>query len=122
MQSASVCGLKHQNGGPFRSQTEHQMRQQPLPVLRVHPDGEAAEDRDNLSEAVLKYHRRISKCALLRDHNNLAGCRILTAGKYLPVSGMDRRQRLRRTQSHSYLRRRYPRDRRNMRPVPMQSE
>ena len=85
--------MKHQNGEPFRFQKEHQMQRQPLPVLRVHPDDEAAEDQDNLYEAFLKYHRQISEYAPLRDHRSLGGCHILTAGKYLHALWMDRLQR-----------------------------
>ena len=122
VQSASAYGLKHQNGEPFRFQKEHQMQRQPLPVLRVHPDDEATEDQDNLYEAFLKYHRQISEYAPLRDHRSLGGCRILTAGKYLHVLGMDRLQTLRRIRSRSYRHRRYPRDQRNMHLAPAQHE
>ena len=118
VQSASVYGLKLQNGEPFRFQKEHQMQRQPLPVLRVHLDDEAAEDQDNLYEAFLKYHRQISEYAPLRDHRSLGGCHILTAGKYLHALWMDRLQLLRRIRSRSYRHRRYLRDQRNMRPVP----
>lgn len=58
VRSALVYGWKHQNGGPFRCQTRHQMRQPPLPVQRVHPDGGAAEDRGNPSGDALKYLRQ----------------------------------------------------------------
>mgnify|MGYP006913907082 CR=1 FL=1 len=86
VQSASACGWKHRNGGPFRSQTEHQRRQLHLLVLRAHPAGGAAKDRGNPSADVLKYHRQIPGCGLSTDHSSPGGCRIWTGEKYPPVS------------------------------------